>query len=124
MELSGQMKRDIEHEAAILPIATIVSQLVSVVGVVVTGVVGGTNAERVVDAWIRGASKPESEKQLRFAYRVACELAPTLGAAMTQAWFKGANASLGNRPPALVLYDDCSADAMGNVLAAARRQLQ
>lgn len=91
-----------------LPIETVVARLVGLAGVVVTGSIGNVRSEKSVRQWVAGERRPEREQQLRFAYRIASMIAGTCGSLAVQSWFKGTNASLGDRAPALVLRDDFS----------------
>jgi hypothetical protein len=111
----------IETEVQRLPIEIVVGRLTELVGVVVTGAVGNVMKEQIVRRWIDGDLKPERESQLRFAYRIALMLAAAQGAMAVQSWFKGSNASLGDRSPALVLRDDFSDATQLAILNSVRR---
>jgi hypothetical protein len=113
-----------ELEAYRLPVETVVARLVGLAGVVVTGSVGNVKDERSVRQWVAGERRPERERQLRFAYHIASMIAATCGPIVVQSWFKGANTSLGDRAPALVLRDDFSEDTQLRILNAARRLMQ
>jgi len=115
---------EIDNEAHRLPVSTIVIRLVELVGVMVTGTIGGTKAERTVRDWAKGTTAPEREAQLRFAYRIAQMLASVCGPLMVQSWFKGSNSSLGDRSPALLLREDFSNSTQLAILKAARRAMQ
>lgn len=115
---------EIENDANRLPIETVVARLVGLAGVSVTGVIGGVNNERAVRDWVAKDRRPERERQLRFAYRIASMIALLCGASFVQPWFKGSNMSLGDRAPALVLRDDFSEETQLRMLNAARRLAQ
>jgi hypothetical protein len=115
---------EIEREAYRLPIETVVARLVGLAGVVVTGTIGNVKNERTVRHWLAGDRNPEREPQLRFAFRIASMIAAVCGPPVVQSWFKGANTSLGDRSPALMLRDDFSEKTQQAILNAARRLLQ
>jgi hypothetical protein len=111
----------INQTAYRLPIAALVKQLVQLAGVFVVGTVGAVTSERTVRHWITGECKPERQAQLRFAYRVARMVAASSSACLVQSWFKGANTSLGDSAPAILIRDDFSEDTRHAILRAARR---
>jgi hypothetical protein len=115
---------EIEREAYHLPIDGIASKLVELAGVFVAGTVGGVKSERTVRGWVAGEHPPEREPQLRFAYRIARMIATTCGPSVVQSWFKGANSSLDDRAPSLLLRDDFSETTQRAILNAARRLAQ
>ena len=115
---------EIERDAYQLPIEKIVAALVDLAGVVVTAIIGGVKDERSVRNWIAGDHQPESAMRLRFAYRIARMIATRCGTTIVQPWFKGANASLGENAPAIMLRDDFSEAVQQAVLRAARRLTQ
>jgi hypothetical protein len=112
---------EIEREAYRLPTPVLVARLVQLAGVSVAGTVGAVKNERTVRHWIAGGRQPEREAQLRFAYRVARVIADSCGPRIVQSWFKGANTSLSDRAPAILLRDDFSEDTQRAILNAARR---
>lgn len=115
---------EIEREAYQLPVEAIASKLAELAGVFVTGTVGGVKNERTVRHWIAADSRPDREPQLRFAYRIARMIASSCGPTVVQSWFKGANSSLADRAPALLLRDDFSEATQKAILNAARRLSQ
>jgi hypothetical protein len=115
---------EIETEAYRQPIEAVASKLVELAGVFVTGTIGGVKNERAVRHWIAGERRPEREPQLRFAYRIARMIAATCGPTVVQSWFKGANSSLADRAPALLLRDDFSEATQQAILSAARMLAQ
>ncbi|MGZ5231285.1 MAG: hypothetical protein ACXWC3_14745 [Burkholderiales bacterium] len=115
---------EIEHDAYRLKMSALVEQLVQLVGVLVAGTVGGAKSERTVRDWITGHDQPEREAQLRFAYRVARMIAESCSPRIVHSWFKGANESLEDRAPAMVLREDFSQEAQRAILDAARRLAQ
>lgn len=115
------MSNGSDVEGRQLPIETVVKRLASLVGVVVTGIIGNVKNEHAVRQWVASECRPEREPQLRFAYRIACMIAATCGPLVVQSWFKGANTYLGDRAPAMVLRDDFSEATKLRILNAARR---
>lgn len=113
-----------EAEAYSLPIETVVARLVGITGVSVTGIIGNIKSEWSVRQWVTGECRPEREQQLRFAYHIAGMIAARCGPLVVQSWFKGANASLDDRAPAILLRDDFSDETQRRVLNAARRLMQ
>jgi hypothetical protein len=104
-----------------LRIESVVKELAELAGVVVTGTVGNVKNERSVRQWITGERRPERETQLRFAHLIASTIAATCCPLVVQSWFKGANTSLGDRAPAIVLRDDFTEETKRAILNAARR---
>lgn len=85
--------------------------------------IGAATDTGSVRRWAEGESVPpcEVQQRLRAALVVAATVVEHDDRAVTQAWFQGANALLGDRAPAGVLRDCEDLErAFGEVLAAAR----
>jgi hypothetical protein len=106
----------------VLTSSQIVERLVELVGIVVTGIIGGVTSEREVSRWVQDGPPPALDARMRFAYRLALLVAEGYGPGLVQAWFKGANTMLGDRAPALFLRDDFSEKAQQRLLRAAGTQ--
>jgi uncharacterized protein (DUF2384 family) len=86
------------------PTSLIVSRLIEILGSRLCAVIGDVKRTRTLRSWIDG-ERPAvgKERILRFALRVAEAIAERFGGGAAQAWFQGANRTLGDKAPAIVL---------------------
>ena len=116
------IRSEAEIEAEVREIAdtaAVVKSLTRLVGVIVVATIGNANSEGRVRRWLNG-ERSDRDDRFRFALRLALMLAQHGGTGIAQAWFKGANAMLGNRSPAVVLRDDFSLETQRHLVMAAR----
>lgn len=112
---------DVEsHNHAIsAPLKQVVRELIDLLGPTVVATVGGVNETRAVMQWLKGR-KPQRPHVLRFTLQLARMIAVKEDVVTIRAWFQGANPSLGDRSPALLLRNKAFEDVQGPLMAAAR----
>jgi hypothetical protein len=106
------------------PTNAIVNQLVEILGSRLCAVIGDVEQTSIVRSWIGGMEPTRGRARiLRFALRVAEIIEGRCGSAAAQSFFQGANHSLADESPALVLRRVCCAGDV-EALEAARRVAQ
>ncbi len=109
------------REALRLPLATVVSKLVEIVGRKLTAYIGGVKDVRAVDRWIGGGEVyGDAESRLRFAFQVVRTLSEKDSPAVVQAWLTGVNPELGDRVPLRLLRENDIDAVAPAILSAAR----
>ena len=110
---------DAHSHAMEMPIASVVEELVDLLGAPLVAVIGGVGETRAVAQWTT-TRKPQRPNVLRFALQVATMIARSADRELARAWFEGSNPHLGDAVPALLLRDRPLSDIQGNLMAAAR----
>jgi hypothetical protein len=86
------------------PTSRVVSRLVEILGARLCAVIGDVKQTSIVREWIDGKETPFGRgRVLRSALRVAETIEGRCGSTVAQSWFQGANHSLSDETPALVL---------------------
>jgi hypothetical protein len=86
------------------PTSFIVRRLVDILGARLCAVIGGVKQTSAVREWIDGKEPTiATVRTLRFALRVAESIERRYGSAIAQSWFQGANRTLGDESPALLI---------------------
>jgi hypothetical protein len=107
------------HEnAMLLPIESVVRELVDLLGLTTVAVIGGVKETRAVNQWMEGR-EPQRPHVLRFALQVASMISTVADRSIAQAWFQGSNPHLDGRSPAVLLYNRPSPEVQRQILAAA-----
>lgn len=117
----GERSAPEAHERAMsLPIETVVSELVALLGATTVATIGGVGETRAVTQWKTGRA-PQRPNVLRFALQVASMIASKKDSDVVRAWFHGSNPHLADRVPALMLRDEPLHEIQAEIMAAARR---
>ena len=94
------------REATLLPFATLVRQLIAVIGRKLTAYIAGVKDVRALDRWMEGAAPYKSaEERVRFAFRVVKTLEQHDHPSVVQAWLMGLNPELDDRVPIRLLRE-------------------
>lgn len=109
------------HEHAMsLPMAEVVSELISLLGATTVAVIGGVTETRAVQQWTIGR-EPQRGHVLRFALQIARMIAGADGDHETvRAWFAGSNPRLDDAIPALLLRSEPLEKVQVQLVKAAR----
>ena len=95
------------HEQAMgAPLATVVEQLVELLGATTVAAIGNVQETRAVQQWQNGEREPQRPHVLRFALQLALMVADSSSRGLVRAWFHGSNPQLGDRAPVAVLRDE------------------
>lgn len=106
-------------EAMSLPINTVVTRLVKVLGATTVATIGGVTETRAVTQWTDGRV-PQRPNVLRFALQIAMMIGGETEAEVVRAWFAGSNPHLDDQVPMLMLRDRPLNEISGSMMAAAR----
>jgi hypothetical protein len=106
-------------EVARLPIAAVVDNLVEIVGLKRTALIGNVKDTRLVQNWVRGEREPLRAEALRTGLQAARIVADSEGPQIAQAWFTGCNQHLEAMAPALALRDVNTPEVFTAVVRAA-----
>ncbi|HTU81497.1 MAG TPA: hypothetical protein VMF61_05180 [Candidatus Acidoferrales bacterium] len=106
-----------------LPVAGVVRELTSLLGLTLVAAIGGVGETRAVSQWTNGR-RPQRPHVLRFALQLARMLADDTGPEAARAWFLGSNPHLGDRSPVSVLRISSLEEAQHDLMVAARAFLQ
>jgi hypothetical protein len=94
------------REATTAPFASLVQELVAIIGKKLTAYIAGVKDVRALDRWMDGAAPYKSaEERLRFGFRVAKTLENHDHASVVQAWLTGLNPELDDRVPIRLLRE-------------------
>jgi hypothetical protein len=107
-----------DHAMA-LPIASVVRELVDLLGATTVAVIGGVQETRAVHQWMADR-EPQRPHVLRFALQLALMIVTPGDGHSVQAWFHGSNPRLDDRVPMLLLRDHPLNEIQAPLLAAAR----
>jgi hypothetical protein len=108
------------HDRAMeLPIATVVRELVDLLGATTVAVIGGVQETRAVHQWMVDR-EPQRPHVLRFALQLALMIAAPSNRHSVQAWFHGSNPRLEDRVPMLLLRNEPLSEVQAPLVAAAR----
>lgn len=106
-------------EAMSLPINTVVTRLIRLLGATTVAVIGGVTETRAVTQWTDGRL-PQRPNVLRFALQIAMMIGDDAQSETVRAWFAGSNPHLDDQVPMLVLRDKPLHEISGPMMAAAR----
>lgn len=121
--LDGEEQRAYEvrgHERAISSdIASVVRELVDVLGATLVAAIGGVSETRAVKQWMADR-EPQRPHVLRFTLQLCWMIAERGGSDVVRAWFQGSNPHLNDGVPLLLLRERPLSDVQGPLIAAAR----
>jgi hypothetical protein len=86
-------------EAQMLPLQTVVTELVGMLGRTLTAYVGSVTDTRDVKNWEQGGMEPsvDVQQRLRFAHELASDITSRFDRKTAQAWLQGKNPNLDNK---------------------------
>jgi hypothetical protein len=114
-----ESQRDRLDEVARLSIAAVTEDLVRILGLKRTAVIGAVKDTRIVQQWIRAERTPQRSEALRTALQAARLLADSDGQDVAQAWFTGCNPHLKFESPILALREGNDPEVFSEVVRAA-----
>ena len=107
------------EEVARMPIGAVAADLVKIIGLKRTAVVGDVKDTRLVQRWINDGIVPKRAEALRTALQAARILHDVDGPNVATAWFTGCNQHFNFEAPMIVLRDSTSAEVYAKVVRAA-----
>jgi hypothetical protein len=96
---------DAHNEAMGLPVATVVGQLVDLLGLSNVAAIGGVQETRAVQQWISGERQPQRPHSLRFALQLGLMMCSVASREYAVAWLHGSNPLLEDLSPLALLRD-------------------
>lgn len=112
----------IEREATVKPISSVVLFLQESLGQQVTAYLSGLKDSKVVGLWAKGKAKPRfpAEMRLRYAYQATSMLVPAYGSDTAKSWFFGSNSRLDDKAPGSILRHANTPEDLQLLVPAAR----
>jgi hypothetical protein len=107
------------EEVARMPISAVAADLVAIIGLKRTAVVGDVKDTRLVQRWIKDGQVPQRAEALRTALQVARILNDVDGASVAAAWFTGCNQHFNFEAPIVVLRDSTDPAIYAKIVRAA-----
>jgi hypothetical protein len=108
------------NEAMSLPIGEVVSCLVDLLGATAVASFMGVKETRAVQQWVTGQREPQRPHVLRFALQLTLMICTVRSRELARAWFHGANPSLQDQIPLVLLRDQPLEDVQFALMSAAR----
>ena len=113
--------KDATYEESLkLEVRDLVSKLVGMIGKTLTAYIAAVPDANIVDAWRSQDDRPspEVEAKLRFAYRVAKDIAQRYSPGVAQAWLQGVNPELDDRVALRLIREGELIQVQPDILAA------
>jgi hypothetical protein len=114
-----QIRPERLEEVARMSTAAVAADLVSIIGLKRTAVVGDVKDTRLVQRWIHEGQIPQRAEALRTALQAARILNDVDGPAVATAWFTGCNQHFDFEAPIIVLRDNTDPAIYAKVVRAA-----
>lgn len=102
-----------------MSIAAVAADLVAIIGLKRTAVIGDVKDTRLVQRWINDGQIPQRAEALRTALQVARILNDIDGPSVAAAWFTGCNQHFNFEAPIIVLRDNTDPEVYAKVVRSA-----